>query len=86
MATSMRLPPLGVHSPESEITYDEFVEVKEGFDEVRVHHFGVPLEEPLLDVEGREMADLLLLVAQRLEKPEEQHPVDLEVVLLLEFI
>ena len=66
------------------MTYHELVEVEERFDEVGVHHFGVTLDQPLLDVEGREVPDLLLLVAQRLQQPEKQHPVDLEVVLLLE--
>ena len=49
-----------------------FVVVEEGLDEVVVDDLRLPLEHPLLQVEGREMADLARLVQQRLHDPEEE--------------
>ena len=49
-----------------------FVVVEEGLDEVVVDDLWLPLEQPLLQVERRQVADLVRLVQQRLNDAEEE--------------
>ena len=52
--------------------YLVFVVVEEGLYEVVVDDLGLPLDQPLLQVERRQVPDLLGLVEQRLHDAEEE--------------
>lgn len=58
------------------------VKVEDTLDEMLLDHGGLPVEEPLGDVEEGQLSEILIIVAGQLEDAEEESPADLEVVLL----